>query len=160
MGGRGASSPSGVYLRGKSKVETIQYGSEYTSLLRVGNVKYVVWKGGKATKAPQETQVDKTRKPNGRVYATINQKTEKVQYITFYDEHGKLYKQIDVGGNHDHLGRKSQVADKSDIWHVHLGYEHNQNGFRELTSGEKRVARVIISKWRADYVRRYKARSH
>ena len=160
MGGRGASSPSGIYTRGKRKKEVIKYGSEYTSLLQVGNVKYVVWNGGRLTKAPQETQVDKTRKPKGRVYATVNQKTEKVQYITFYDAQGKLYKQIDVGGNHDHLGRKSKVSDKSDIWHVHFGYNHGMSGDRDLTSGEYRVARAIISKWRPEYVRRYKARSH
>ncbi len=157
MGGRGASSPSGVYTRGRKKKEVIEYGSEYTSLLQVGNVKYVVWNGGRSTKAPLETQVDKARKPKGRVYATVNQKTERVQYITFYDAQGKLYKQIDVGGNHDHLNRKSKAADKSDIWHVHLGFDHKKVRYRPLTSGEYRAARSIIGKWSPEYVRRYKA---
>lgn len=62
MGGRGAS--SGVSDKGRV------YGSEYTTLYKSGNIKFIKYNDTKSSKVPLETMT------KGRVYAVINEKNE------------------------------------------------------------------------------------
>jgi len=66
MGGRGAAS---MYYRLHGK--NLKYGDEYSTVFQVGNVKFVKRKRGAAT-VPLETMPSKIRKPNGRIYVTVN----------------------------------------------------------------------------------------
>ena len=84
MGGRGSS--GGKSAKGKD------YGTEYTTLYKAGNIKYVKYKNGSAT-APLETM------SKGRVYALVNDKNE-VKSISYYDKHQRRYKQIDLDHPH------------------------------------------------------------
>lgn len=80
MGGRGAS--SGISVSGKV------YGSEYHSILKDGNIKFVVANEGSVT-APMETMIKR------RVYVTVDEKKNKIKHITYYDNENKRVKQID-----------------------------------------------------------------
>lgn len=77
MGGRGASS-------GKSNKEKI-YGTEYSAVLKSGNIKFVKSNESGSTKTPMETMT------KGRVYVTVNNKDE-LTAITYYDSDGELNK--------------------------------------------------------------------
>lgn len=66
MGGRGAS--SGVSVKGKP------YGSEFHTVLKDGNVKFVKANDGLAT-APMETMT------RGRVYVTVNE-SDQLKFIS------------------------------------------------------------------------------
>ncbi|SHF01302.1 hypothetical protein [Schwartzia succinivorans] len=126
MGGRGSS--SGVSVQGK------RYGSEYSSLLTYGNIKFVVVNNGN-TKAPKETMT------NNRVYVTLDRVTGEPKYISYYDKSNKKEKQIDL--QHGHAGMMP---------HIHHGYEHNENdspkGASKLTVKEKKLASLISDVWR------------
>ena len=73
MGGRGAS--SGMSVKGKL------YGTEYRSLLTVGNIKFIKKNDGNVT-APLETMT------KGRVYVTLNN-DNKPKFISYYDASNK-----------------------------------------------------------------------
>ena len=120
MGGRGAS--SGLSDSGK------KYGTEYTTLLQDGNVKFVRYNEGDA-KTPQETMT------KGRVYATVNSQ-DKVVAVTYYDRANKRVKQIDL--THPHEGK---------IPHTHHGYNHSENGTTRLTTEEKAMVERIKKLW-------------
>ncbi len=120
MGGRGAS--SGMSVKGKP------YGSEFRTLLKVGNIKFVKAVDG-AQKTPMETMT------RGRIYVTLN-KNNNIKSITYYDVENKRTKQIDLDRPHDKVSP-----------HTHHGYIHNENnstkGYENLTTEEKKmVARV------------------
>ena len=120
MGGRGAS--SGMSVKGKP------YGSEFRTLLKVGNIKFVKAVDG-AKKTPMETMT------RGRIYVTLN-KNNNIKSITYYDVENKRTKQIDLDRPHDKVSP-----------HTHHGYIHNENnstkGYANLTTEEKKmVARV------------------
>lgn len=120
MGGRGAS--SGTSAKGKP------YGSEFRTLLKVGNIKFVKAVDG-AQKTPMETMT------RGRIYVTLN-KNNNIKSITYYDVENKRTKQIDLDRPHDKVSP-----------HTHHGYIHNENnstkGYANLTTEEKKmVARV------------------
>jgi hypothetical protein len=120
MGGRGAS--SGMSVKGKP------YGSEFRTLLKVGNIKFVKAVDG-AQKTPMETMT------RGRIYVTLN-KNNNIKSITYYDVENKRTKQIDLDRPHDKVSP-----------HTHHGYIHNENnstkGYANLTTEEKKmVARV------------------
>lgn len=121
MGGRGAS--SGISDKGKI------YGTEYRTILKSGNIKFVKSNESGSTKTPMETMT------KGRVYVTVNNRDE-LQGITYYDEKGKKSKQIDL-----------QKAHKGIKPHTHHGYIHNENdskkGASKLTpEGRKMVDRI------------------
>ena len=122
MGSRGAS--SGIAKNGKV------YGTEYTTIKQVGNIKFVKTNEG-ATNAQLETMT------NGRIYVTLNNKTDKPQYITFYNK-GKKTKTIDINGRpHTINGIKLRT-------HVHIGEEHDNKGSRPLNKAElKFLAKVL-----------------
>jgi hypothetical protein len=84
MGGRGAS--SGISDKG------VPYGREYTSVLKSSNIKFVKKNDGSAS-APLETMT------RGRVYVTVTQ-DDKLKSITYYDNHNKRFKQIDLDHYH------------------------------------------------------------
>lgn len=120
MGGRGAS--GGMSVKGKP------YGSEFRTLLKAGNIKFVKAVDG-AQKTPMETMT------RGRIYVTLN-KNNNIKSITYYDVENKRTKQIDLDRPHDKVSP-----------HTHHGYIHNENnstkGYANLTTEEKKmVARV------------------
>ena len=69
MGGRGAS--SGVSVSGK------RYGTEFSTLYKSGNIKFVRYNDSTATKSPMETMT------KGRVYVTVNSRNE-LKSITYF----------------------------------------------------------------------------
>lgn len=124
MGGRGAS--SGISVKGKL------YGSEYTTLLTDGNIKFVKAADG-AQKTPMETMT------RGRVYVTLN-KNDNIKAITYYDTENKRVKQIDLDRPHDKTSP-----------HTHHGYIHNEKdsekGYARLTPEEKVMVERVRRKW-------------
>ena len=121
MGGRGAA--SGISVKGKP------YGSEYTSLLTAGNIKFVRYNDSKSAKTPQETMT------KGRVYVTINEKNKPVS-ITYYGDDGKRKKSIDL--THAHDGKRP---------HTHYGYEHDEGGTTGLSAKEKEMVAFALKTW-------------
>jgi hypothetical protein len=139
MGGRGSS--SGISVNGK------EYGSEYSSLVTYGNIKYVVPNEGN-TRAPKETMT------NNRVYVTLDVATGEPKYISYYDKDNKKKKQIDL--QHLHAGMQP---------HVHHGYEHNESdsakGATRLTTKENALVSLVNDVWKEkkrDAWSRWKAR--
>ncbi len=124
MGGRGSS--GGKSAKGKD------CGTEYTTLYKAGNIKYVKYKNGSAT-APLETM------SKGRVYALVNDKNE-VKSISYYDKHQKRYKQIDLDHPHKIDGKWIQP-------HTHYGYMHDEKGSKQLTSSQKKMVDRIVTTW-------------
>lgn len=124
MGGRGAS--SGMSDSGKP------YGSEYKSLLTVGNIKFVKRNDGNTT-APLETMT------KGRVYVTINE-NGMPKFISYYDTQNKRTKTIDLDKPHKGMSP-----------HVHHGYEHNENdgpkGATGLSTKERKMVDFVLETW-------------
>ena len=121
MGGRGAS--SGMSDSGK------RYGTEFRTIAQDGEVKYVKYNGNNVT-APMETM------HFGRIYATLD-KDNDVKHITFYDSNGERTKQIDLKGK----------AHNGLLPHVHIGYEHNEIGDRDLNEKERKTVEKILNTW-------------
>lgn len=125
MGGRGAR--SGISEKG------IPYGTEYTTLYRSGNIKFVKYNGSTEARTPQDTMT------RGRVYATVNAKN-RVHSITYYDNDNKRVKQIEVEKAHRGL-----------LPHTHHGYDHNENdskkGAAKLTPEEKKMVDRVKKLW-------------
>lgn len=110
MGGRGAS--SGISNRGN------KYGSQYRTLLKSGNIKFVRKKSG-ATEALLETMT------RGRVYVEVNDQN-KIKAIIYFDNDLKRTKRIDA----DHIHKRLKP-------HVQHGYYDNETDVR---NGVKRGA--------------------
>ena len=121
MGGRGAS--SGLSAKGKS------YGSEFTTLIKTGNIKFVRYNDSSAAKTPQETMT------KGRVYVTVNARNE-LTAITYYDREGKRNKTVDL--NHKHDGKQP---------HTHHGYNHAEGGTTGLSSKEVALIDFVRRTW-------------
>lgn len=122
MGSRGASSE--IAKNGK------KYGTEYTTVKQVSNIKFIKVNEG-ATTAPLETMT------KGRIYVTLNNDTNKPQYVTFYSK-GKKTKTIDING------RKHKINGKYYRTHVHLGETHDENGSRPLNKAELKLIGKIL----------------
>lgn len=124
MGGRGAS--SGMSAKGKP------YGSEYKTVLKAGNVKFVKAVGGSAT-APLETMT------KWRVYVTVNA-DDKLKFISYYDKVNKRAKTIDLTKPHEGV-----------LPHTHHGYNHAENdsakGYANLTTEEKKMVARVEKLW-------------
>ena len=124
MGGRGAS--SGISVSGKP------YGSEFRTLLKAGNIKFVKAVDG-AQKTPMETMT------KGRVYVTLN-KNDNIKAITYYDAANKRTKQIDLDRPHNKVSP-----------HIHHGYIHSENdsekGYANLTTEEKKMVERVKKIW-------------
>lgn len=126
MGGRGSS--SGVSVKGK------KYGTEYKSLLKSGNIKFVQINEGSVT-APMETMT------RGRVYVTLtNGDNPTPKFISYYDNENKRVKQIDLDKPHKGVSP-----------HTHHGYEHNEldssKGFANLTVEERKIVERVYEVW-------------
>lgn len=121
MGGRGAS--SGLSDSGKP------YGTEFSKLLKVSNIKFLKYNDSKAAKTPQETMT------KGRLYVTVNDRDTPVS-VTYYDVNGKRNKSIDL--NHAHEGKQP---------HTHHGYNHSENGTTNLTDKERRIVDFVLKVW-------------
>ncbi|RHN01489.1 hypothetical protein [Dielma fastidiosa] len=126
MGGRGAS--SGVSNKGK------KYGTEYTTLLQSGNIKFVRYNDAGSAKSPMETMT------KGRVYVTVNHKNE-LKSITLYDDDGKRIKQVDLRGT-AHMINGEKV-----LPHSHVGYEHDEKGTKKLTKKENALIAKVNKIW-------------
>ena len=86
MGGRGASS-------GESH-EKKKYGTEYKTLLKVGNIKFV-------TKTSKESEELFETMTKNRIYVTVNAKGV-LKSIVYFDKDNKRNKVIDL--EHKHKG--------------------------------------------------------
>jgi hypothetical protein len=124
MGSRGSS--SGISDSGKP------YGSEYETLLRVDNIKFVRHLTGSSTPPLETMSADR-----GRIYVTINNRNQ-MKNITFYDENGHKNRQIDL--NHVHKGLQP---------HVHLGYDTHSGDRIALTKREQRLERKVKKAWQS-----------
>lgn len=125
MGGRGAS--SGIADNGK------KYGTEYETLYKISNIKFVRYKDSNSAKAPMETMT------KGRIYVTVNERNE-LSNITYYNNDNKRKKQIDL--LHIHKEMKP---------HTHHGYFHNENdgvkGATRVTKAEQKMIDTVIDIW-------------
>ena len=125
MGGRGAS--SGISVKGKV------YGTEYHTVLKSGNIKFVKINEGN-TKSPLETMT------KGRVYVTVNDR-DQLKHITYFDNNNKRKKTIDLDKPHDGVSP-----------HTHHGYNHNENdsikGYANLTIAEKKMVDRVYQLWK------------
>lgn len=121
MGGRGAA--SGISNDGKA------YGTEFSTLLKVGNIKFVKYNDSNSSKTPMETMT------KGRVYVTVN-KDNVLKTITYYDNEGKRRKSIDL--THKHDGKQP---------HTHKGYEHAEYGTSGLSAKEKALVDFVYRAW-------------
>lgn len=130
MGGRGAS--SGVSDKGKP------YGTEYTTLLTSGNIKFVCYNDSGSAKTPMETMT------SGRVYVTVNGQNE-LKSITYYDKHNKRFKQIDMSGN------AHMIKGKRTLPHTHKGYTHNEKGDYNVSDKERKMIDRVKSTWYNKY---------
>ena len=123
----------GTSKSGKKK----PYGTEFETILQIGNVKYVRPISG-ATTAPMYTKSER------RIYATID-KEGQVRFITFYDateeEEKKRYKQIDI------RGEAHEVDGELILPHVHYGYLHYENGTFKPTEVDKKFIEIILKGW-------------
>ena len=70
-----------------------------------------------------------------RIYAVLSE-NNKLKSVTFHDENGMLYKNIDFLHKHE--------SDKPFL-HVHTGYEHSKDARYKLTKKEKRVIIKILN---------------
>ena len=132
MGGRGSSSGASRLKDGT----IIPYGTEFHTLYHSGDIKFVKYNGSKSAKTPQETMT------KGRIYVTVNDEG-KPKAITFYDENNKRSKQIDLVG-YPHKINGEWVPPP----HVHLGYNHDENGSRRINSDEQKVIERVNTLWR------------
>ena len=118
MGGRGAS--SGMSEKGNP------YGSEFRTLLKAGNVKFVKQNVALNAKDPLETMT------KGRIYATINDEG-KINAISYYGADGKRIKTINLLHSHEQFKGE----------HTHIGYYHDEGGTRGLTADEKKLVAFL-----------------
>ncbi len=121
MGGRG--SASGISDKGK------KYGTEFSTLLKISNIKFVKYNDSESAKTPMETRT------KGRIYVTVNSQNE-LKTITYYDNDGKRNKSIDL--THEHNGKRP---------HVHKGYEHSESGTSGLSPKEREMVDFVYKAW-------------
>lgn len=109
------------------------YGTEYKSLYKAGNIKFIQYVGASNSTAPRITQT------KGRVYVTINGEG-KPAYITYFNNDLKRSKNIDLLHVHAEM-----------MPHTHHGYNHNENdgkkGAANLTPKEKKMVARILDLW-------------
>ncbi len=120
MGGRGAS--SGISNKNN------KYGTQYTTILKHGNIKFIV-RNKNGANAPLETMT------NQRIYVTIGNSGEP-KFISFYDKRGKRSKTIDLDKmHHKNIG-----------YHTHNGYMH-EGSPKALTKSESNLVDRVMKIW-------------
>lgn len=124
MGGNGAA--SGMSNAGKP------YGSEYHTLYQAGKIKFVGINEGAPT-APLETMT------RGRVYVTVNEETNNLKSISFYDRDNKRFRQIDLDHHH-------RINGKAERPHVQMGYYHD-GAASTLTEKDKKLVDRVWKAW-------------
>lgn len=120
MGGRGSS--SGTSVKGN------KYGSQYKTVLKDGNIKFLKPKA----KQPEELLETMTR---GRVYVLLNS-NNKPKSITYFDNKNKKSKSIDL--RHRHYGK---------IPHTHHGYDRGSLGTTNITAKERKLIEKVNKIW-------------
>lgn len=125
MGTSGAS--SGIAKNGRP------YGTEFTEILKSGNIKFVRYNDAKNAKSPMETMTKK------RVYVTVNNDNQ-LKSIVFFDKNNKRYKQIDI--DHTHI-----IDGKKTIPHTHKGYNHDEHGTTAPTKRELKIIERVQRIW-------------
>ena len=127
MGGRGAS--SGISRTGKI------YGTEYHSVLQFDNIKFIKSNDEKNNnKSPMETM------SKGRIYGYVNSKNE-LKSLILFDNKNKRNVSIDI------KGKPHRANGKSVIPHIHIGYEHSENGTYILSKNQQKLVDKAISIW-------------
>jgi hypothetical protein len=124
MGGRGAA--SGISKQGK------KYGTEYKTLLAIGNIKFIEENSGD-NHAPVETMT------KGRVYVSVNSKDHHLKSINYYDDDGKRFKSVHL----DHPHRQM-------LPHTHEGYYHDEyrpKGPRKTNDRERALIEKVNRIW-------------
>lgn len=127
MGGRGASSG----MSDKKKI----YGTEYKTVHKVGNIKFVTQNEQGSQKTPMETMT------KGRIYVLIDKNKNAPKSIVYFDAKNKRNKQIDL--DHVHKGMKP---------HAHHGYNHEEHekskkGATNLTPKERKLVEKVKKEW-------------
>ena len=127
MGGRGAS--TGISKQGK------KYGTEYKTLHKVSNIKFISMNGKGPQKAPMETMT------RGRVYVLVDKNKNTLKNAVYFDKKNKRNKQIDL--EHFHKGMKP---------HVHHGYYHSEyevskKGATKLNKKEMKLLERVNQVW-------------
>lgn len=127
MGGGGAR--SGMSDKGKP------YGTEYKTLHKAGNIKFIIQNGNDSQKTPMETMT------KSRVYALIDKHKDAPKSIVYFDSKNMRNKQIDL--DHVHKGMKP---------HAHHGYNHaeyetSKKGATNLTPKETRLVERVNKEW-------------
>lgn len=120
MGGRGASS-------GTSK-DGNRYGSQYHSVMTVGNVKFIE-KNSRQSEPIMETMT------KGRVYAVVG--GDDLKAIVYFDQNGKRAKQIDVDSPHRPYFSGT---------HTHHGYFHNEGDSRKGAARPTTEERAMVER--------------
>lgn len=128
MGGRGAAGGYSVDKHGNPKNP---YGSQYHTILKSGNIKFV-----SANDRESESLLETMT--TGRVYVTVGGKD--LLQIMYFDDGGKRKKAIDL--THPHEGMKP---------HTHHGYYHHENdgpkGATRLTTKEAKMVDMVTKIW-------------
>lgn len=134
MGGRGAS--SGTSEKGNP------YGSQYRTVLKVGNIKFLEAK--QPRKGPNKVEPLRETMTPGRVYVRVA--GGDLQEIVYFDRNNKKVKTINL--DHPHEGMQP---------HVHHGYEHKENdgpkGATGLSVKERAMVDRVEKAWE-DYKKR------
>lgn len=128
MGGRGAA--SGISDKGR------KYGTEYHSVLKKDNIKFVKYNFGNTT-VPLETMSSDKR----RIYATINNQ-EKVKFITGYSKNGQLAWQIDVSGKAHYVN-----GERIETPHIHIGKDHVNTKVKTLNKRYRKILHKVQEAW-------------
>ena len=132
MGGRGAS--SGISKLSKDGTRGgNRYGSQYKTILKERNIKFLV---PRTLERPETLMETMTR---GRVYVLMNHDATEPKSIVYFDSSNKRSKQIDLDDRH------------GGVAHVHRGYKHNEYNPRnlptKLNDKEKRMVARVNSIW-------------
>ena len=111
--------------------ELFHYGDEFETIKELEKINVKIVKN----KIDNEARLPKDSLVRNRVYAiTLGNNSDIIKSISFLDNKGKTYKQIDLMGS---------PAD-GPYPHVHLGYYHNENGYRKkLSKKERRIVSMI-----------------
>jgi len=127
MGGRGASS-------GRSNKDK-KYGTEYKTVHKVGNIKFVTQNEQGSQKTPMETMT------KGRVYVLIDKNKNAPKSIVYFDAKNKRNKQIDL--DHVHKGMKPHAHHD----YNHAEHEKSKKGATNLTPKERKLVEKVKKEW-------------
>lgn len=118
---------------GKGGNGTKPYGSDFKTVYKHGNIKFIKTNNG-SNAIPMWT------KTNGRVYAVVDKNKNSIKSIVYFDKNNNRSKQIDL--DREHHGIRP---------HTHHGYFHNEKdgakGASNLTAEERKMVDRINKLW-------------